>query len=102
MKEKQSKKTLIILIVIAIVGLIIYFYITGKPSDSSVSSLETGESATDAQLAGTRVLNLLNQINSLKIDSTIFESPAYKSLIDYSVAIPERSIGRQNPFAPIK
>ena len=49
----------------------------------------------------TRVLSLLNQINSLKIDTSIFNSLVYRSLVDYSITIPEQNVGRPNPFAPI-
>ncbi len=49
---------------------------------------------------GADVLGLLNQIQSLKIDSSIFRSAVYKSLQDFSVEVPPEGVGRDNPFAP--
>ena len=36
-----------------------------------------------------------------ELDPAIFKDPAYKSLVDYSITIPEENVGRQNPFAPL-
>lgn len=74
-----------------------YMFFLGPtvPSDSSL--LETG---SGEEMIGTQVMNLLDQIQSLKIDPTMFQSPVYKSLQDYSVAIPTENVGRDNPFSP--
>ncbi len=92
-----------ILIVIVVVSIGLFFYFRGKPNNDSLSSLEesgTSES-NEAVEASNRVVKLLNQISSLEINDSIFKTAAYKSLIDYTVAIPEQNIGRVNPFAPI-
>lgn len=102
MQQKSSKKSIIIVVVIIILALIAYFYFSGTPSDSSSSTLDMqSPESKDAEVAGARVLSLLNQINSLKIDTAIFNDPTYKSLVDYSVEIPEQNVGRPNPFAPL-
>ena len=97
---KSSKKTIIIMVVIIVVAIIAYFYYEGGNTVTS-SSLETSQVTSDAQAAGARVLNLLNQIKSLKIDTSLFSDPAYETLRDYTVAIPQEQVGRANPFAPI-
>lgn len=108
MQQKQSKPkgTIIALIIIVIVAFLLYFYYKGSPREDSTSSLESSgillEGGEDAQVIGTRVLTLLNQINSLKIDANIFNSAVYKSLVDYTITIPEQAVGRVNPFAPIR
>lgn len=101
--QKSSKKPLIALIVIVVLALGAYFYFKGTPDASSTSSLDTQSSplSADAQATSIRVLSLLNQINSLKIDASIFDSAVYKSLLDYTIEIPEQNVGRPNPFAPI-
>lgn len=94
---------MIILIVIIFISIMLFFYFKGKPSSDSISSLETsGDSeSNEAKAASDRVVKLLNQISSLEINDSIFKTSVYKSLVDYTVAIPEQNIGRPNPFAPI-
>lgn len=102
MKEKQSSnKTWIILIVIIATVLAIYFYSAGKPSDPSSALDSNSPDTSEAQISGARILVLLNQIRSLNIDQSFFASPAFTSLTDYTIAIPDQNIGRSNPFAPI-
>ncbi len=97
---KKSLKSIIIIVGIIIVALIAYFYYEGsKPAANSV--LVSSAADIDAQQVGVRVLNLLNQIQSLRIDTTLFSDPSYQTLRDYSVAIPQQNVGRSNPFAPI-
>lgn len=102
-QQSSSKKTIIILAVIIVLALIIYFYFSGTPNDSASSTLaeQPSQESVDAEIAGARVLSLLNQISALKIDAAFFEDPTYKSLVDYSIEIPEQNIGRPNPFAPL-
>ncbi len=102
-KNTPSKGTFVALIIIVVVALGLYFYFQGNPSTDATSSLDTPASpeSVQAQEDGARVLSLLNEIKSLQIDDSIFRSAVYKSLVDYSIQIPEQSVGRSNPFAPI-
>ena len=88
------------MVVIILAAIIAYFYYIGGNTAAN-SSLETSQETSDAQLAGSRVLSLLNQIKSLKIDTSLFSDPTYQTLRDYTVAIPQEEVGRPNPFAPI-
>jgi flagellar basal body-associated protein FliL len=97
---KSSKKTAIIIIVIIIVALIAYFYYEGNTPVSN-SSLETTVATNEAQAVGVRVLTLLNQIKSLKVDTDLFKDASYLTLQDYSVQIPPENVGRSDPFAPL-
>lgn len=97
--QKSSKKTLFIIIAIVVIAGIAYFYYQGSTPSTS-STLTQAPSAAD-QAIGTRVLDLLNQIRTLRIDTSIFKDPAYATLRDYSVAIPPQDVGRVNPFAPL-
>jgi len=98
--QSSSKKTIISVAVIIVVLLIGYFYFSGGSASSNTSSLTQTQTAASVQV-GTRILNLLNQIKSLRIDTSLFKNPAYQTLTDYSVAIPEVEVGRPNPFAPL-
>ncbi len=101
MKPKpKSKKGIIAGIIILVILALVYFYISGgyAPADNgSLSEAPTAES----EAVGVRTLSLLNQIKSLHIDKAMFDDPAYRTLTDYSITIPEVPVGRANPFAPI-
>lgn len=88
---------MIIGVVILVILAFGYFYMSGDTAPADESTLQVQVANTD----GARILSLLHQIRSLKIDTSIFSSDAYESLEDYSVAIPETAVGRANPFAPI-
>ena len=94
----KTKKNIIVIaaiIVIVIGGSLLYMNTT--PKQDSTSTLE----AVQSNRVSTRILSLLSQIQSLKIDKSVFSSNAYNSLVDYTIRIPEQNVGRPNPFAPI-
>ena len=97
--QPTSKKSIITIVVIVVVAALAYFYFSGG-STPAPSGLVQSQALGSANV-GTRVLSLLNQIRSLKIDTSIFKGAAYRSLMDYTVAIPEVEVGRPNPFEPI-
>jgi hypothetical protein len=96
-QKKSSSKSWIIMIVVIVIAAGAYFYYQGQatPTDSLLTVDDT------SVVVGANVLSLLNQIQSLKIDTSIFKSPVYQSLIDYSIPIPTLPVGRPDPFAPI-
>lgn len=100
-QNTSSKKTFIIIIVIVLIAIGYYFYSKGGESVNTDSLLSTQEINPETQIVGSKVLSLLNQISSLKIDPSLFTSASYKSLVDYTIAVPEQNIGRPNPFAPL-
>ena len=79
-------------------GAFFYFYGQDTPTNTSGIGITQPDPSTADQ---TQILSLLNQIRSLRIDSQLFLDPAYTQLYDYSVVIPERNVGRPNPFAPL-
>ncbi len=91
----SNKNWLWVLIIIVVAGLgYYYFYNNSTPAPTLTT---TGMDSS----VGAQVLGLLNQIQSLHIDSSIFNDPGYKTLRDFSVAIPSVNVGRPNPFAPL-
>jgi len=95
---KPSKMPYLIITVIVIIAILVYFYWTGNKTSESLTLQELNNAN---QVAGTQVLNLLNEISSLKIDNEFFNNPVYKTLRDYSVEIPSLPVGRSNPFSPV-
>jgi len=104
-QNNPSKTTFIALAVIVVVALGIFFYTKGTPVDSTssldIATVGDSQGYVDAQLVSDRILVLLNEIDNLEIDTSLFESSVYKSLTDYTITIPEESVGRTNPFAPV-
>lgn len=99
MKTSSSSHTLTILgVVVGIVAILAYFYFQGSRDPGSSSALQVQVGGDDVGLA---TIRLLEQIQTVQIDSSFFSDPAYKALLDYSVAIPPQNVGRPNPFAPI-
>ena len=97
--NQSSVKSYLVIGAIVIVGFIFIFWYMGGDKTDTGSLLESQTAETDA--VGSRVLALLNQIQSLKIDNTLFTGAAYQTLVDFSVTIPEQNVGRPNPFAPL-
>ncbi|MFA6554638.1 MAG: hypothetical protein WCS89_04005 [Candidatus Paceibacterota bacterium] len=96
--QKPSKMPYIIIAIIVIISVIGYFYWSGTQTPVGTTLEQTDDAS---QAVGSRVFKLLGEINSLKVDSTFFNEPAYRTLIDYSIEIPVLQVGRTNPFAPL-
>ena len=100
MTTQKSKTPIIILIVVLILAGVAYFYYTGTPKDTSASLTTTAQNSA-AAAEGAKVLALLNQISSLQIDTSLFTSPVYQSLVDHTVQVIPQNVGRPNPFASL-
>jgi hypothetical protein len=42
----------------------------------------------------------LSNLNTIRLDDSIFTDPVFLSLSDFGVQIPLQPVGRRNPFAP--
>lgn len=113
MKNKKTIKNIVIGLVVAILGLGVYAFLSGNGSEqvggsaNSLSSLigsgnfgEVKESNTD--LANAEILRILGSIQNISLDVDIFENPVFRELEDSRFTIPKPTIiGRPNPFLPI-
>ena len=95
--KPTSKKPYLIIGVVVVILAFVHFYSKGSGSENA-SLLEQSSQNTDVSV---QVTALFNQIKFLRIDTSLFKDPAYKTLRDYSVAIPQQNVGRTNPFAPV-
>lgn len=98
-KQSSSKLKWIIFAVIVIIAALLYFSYSGSSAPAGSTTLQAIPGG--AGDVGANVVAMLNEIRSLRIDKTLFTDPAYQTLQDYSVTIPELNVGRANPFAPI-
>ncbi len=97
MQQKSSTKSILIVVGVLLVFAIGYFYFQGgRPVDNDLIQ----EVSQNDDVAA-RVVSLLNQIESLRIDASFFEDEAYQTLIDHTQDIPPVPVSRPNPFAPL-
>lgn len=111
---KGNIKNIIILVIIGIVLIFGYFYFFKQedPEANLVSNslitptnvnINTVNPSTplDDEFAGA-IIQTLSGIKNINLDNRIFETLAFKSLIDGTVPLsPDPNVGRINPFAPI-
>jgi hypothetical protein len=91
----KQNKTTIGLGVLVVVALLVYFtYFSGSSSPTVTES--DANSGASAQL-----LIMLNNLHTIKLDNSLFEDPAFKSLTNFGVTIPPQAVGRRNPFLPL-
>jgi hypothetical protein len=95
-----NKNTIIIIIGLIVVALGYFFMKGGSTVDDS--ALLQGDVSVMSDNSGAQVLALLNQINAIEIDPSIFNSAVYRTLRDFSVPIPPQNVGRPNPFEPVR
>ena len=94
-------KNLIIAIVIALLLGGVYYVAT---SGSSEEVLDSGVAMSDSDVSirTQKILADTRQIDEYKLDVSIFEDQRFRTLVDYTVAIPDVITGRTNPFAPVE
>lgn len=99
-----KNKTVLIGLSVAIVVAVVYFvFLRGDgATEALLTSGGEGLSSMSASAQADReLLEMLQQLNSIKLDSSIFASPVFRSLEDFRVEPAPDVIGRQNPFAPV-
>lgn len=100
-------KKIIIFVVIALVLIGGFLFLSSnKKESSSVVSLAgtpaTGANTSVSDNVGGEFLNLLLSVKNIKLDSSIFSEKAFINLRDSSILlVPEGNEGRVNPFAPL-
>ncbi len=94
MVSPTTQKILIGIVAIFLLGFLAYREITKVP-DASLVVDPNGEAV------GQDILNLAREFESTSIDRSLFSSPLFTSLVDFSVALYPEPQGRPNPFAPL-
>ena len=102
----KYKKVIISVVIIVIVFLGFKFFKKDPVSDAELLTSTTNNSTGNLELEaadvlGAQIIQALNQINTLKLDRSIFTRDIYLSLVDKSEPIPLEPVGRPNPFAPL-
>lgn len=111
------KKIIKIILIIAVAGALLFIgfkFFSKSPEPASPLSSSDGSTPADASAAdgssgtsgtssiGNEFVDLLLNLNTIQLDTSIFDSQSFKALHDYSSPLtPEANPGRPNPFAPV-
>jgi len=97
--SKNTKQIIIslVIIIIAFVGYKIYFVDDTAKNVSLVADKSSNSQFIDGQM----ILVLLNQLNRVTLDDSIFSNKVFTRLISFERPIADQPIGRENPFLPI-
>lgn len=94
-----TQKLLVILVVLALIGYVAYTtFVSEIPSEELTSGLTED---VIGERVGQDILILSDQLQAINIDSSVFSSPLFTSLVDISQPITPEPQGRPNPFAQI-
>lgn len=92
MKNFYDKNKTIILSITLLLALLWAYNTFVNTGDSGVPT------DLSAQQVGGDVLDLYASLQSVALDQTLFSTPLYKRLVDFSTDIPQQPLGRTNPF----
>jgi flagellar capping protein FliD len=92
----KQNKTSIGMGVLLLVAIYVYMTYFTNPSSPTLTSSDTNGVALSQNL-----LITLQNLHTIKLDNSIFSDPAFQSLNDFGVIIPQEAIGRRNPFEPL-
>lgn len=93
MELLQKNKILITVVILFVLAL--WAYNSFFKVDSSVPT------DAAAQTVGSDVLSLYSSLQSVTLEQSLFSSPLYRNLIDFSTPLQSQPVGRPNPFAVI-
>ena len=104
----KTIKNIIIYVILAAVLTLVYLYFIKKSPNQEIliSSVATTlpETKTNDQTSKLTkdFLSILLNVKNIKLDDSIFLSPAFSNLRDSSISLIQDQIeGRPNPFAPL-
>jgi hypothetical protein len=74
----------------------VYYYM------NSGSSAGPALTSSDQNVAVSQdLLIALQNLQTIKLDNSVFSDPVFVSLNDFGVTIPPENVGRSNPFLPL-
>ncbi len=96
---QKNKVMLPVIILVIVLGIIGYFYISSSGNDSDL--LVQADKDTNDQVVGRDLLVALNRLNAITLNDSLFKDVIFASLNDFSVQIVPQAVGRNNPFSPL-
>ena len=90
-----------IAIVLLVPGLLIAVWYFGfRSPDSALLSVVTGRTPAGQEKPGARAIKALSTLESITLDDSIFNDPAFQEYQYFPVTIPTPELGRPYPFTP--
>ncbi len=96
----MNKKSILSLVLIIIIAIIAYLYLSGGASTENTSSL-LAQNKTLQSPDAEYIYSLSQRMSQVQLDDSIFLNPIFQSLKDNTATFPSLPAGRDNPFAPI-
>ncbi len=96
----MNRNTILSISILVIVAIAVFVYMQSSStatSQSEVSVVSDSKSSPDAQY----VLTILSKMKEVKLEDPIFNTDAFKNLVDNTVTFSPEDVGRSNPFAPL-
>ncbi len=88
-------------ILFIILAVIIMLFIAYGFSDKTTSSvLIQKQAATDSSSIEQEILQLLMDVQSIKLDGSVFQDPTFNQLRDFGRKVIQEPTGKINPFLP--
>ena len=81
---------------VLIAALVYFMFFSGDDSNQAVVATQNETDNVSRELIIT-----LSNLNTIRLDGSIFTDPVFLSLSDFGVQIPLQNVGRRNPFAPL-
>jgi len=97
MEIKGSNKMIIVLVVVLLIASMTAYYLFFKSPAENLVFDEFGNPVA-AQVVGQDLINVLNELESVTFDSSLFRTPAFLNLFDFAVTLTTQPQGRANPF----
>ncbi len=105
--NKKTTTTIVIVIILLIVAFGIFVFMKSRSEPVSEGlTVENANGTTQSDrttIVGQKLLSLLRPLQTLDIDNNFFNDERFKSLVDFSIDIPNQPTREvvDNPFAPI-
>ncbi len=101
MQPKSNKRqTVLIGVLILLIIFAGYFFFMRGANDFTVPEIAFDEfgNPVQATVVGQDLITLLEQLEGVQLDNSLFSSPSFVLLTDYAIELPVIPQGRDNPF----
>lgn len=92
----SKNKAIIEIVGVFIIIMFMYNFFFGGSSQGGVSIASSSPLAIGADL-----VKMSEDLSRATLSQQVFSSAGYLNLIDFTVPLPQQSVGRSNPFDPI-